>query len=177
MTRKSILLDLGIELAGAAIIAAIVWLATVASATIALPAWGVITIAACVTIAVAALVAYVGRARHFRKTETELRQATDARRTASQALRAMRDLNRTLGEQLILTDQYTVLRSTTAYTVDPEGDDRIDSTWVVAYKEEYQGRAFTTDDWSSQPPTGEVSCTRHGPIQMGSQQYQRDCTE
>ena len=71
----------------------------------------------------------------------------------------MRDLNRTLGEQLIMTDQYTVLRSITAYTVDPEGDDRIESTWVVAYKEDYQGRAFTTDDWSSQPPTGDVSCT------------------
>jgi len=70
----------------------------------------------------------------------------------------MRDVNRTIGDQPIQCDKHTVLKCTTSYTIDSAGQDRIESVWMIAYQEDHQGRAFTTDDWSSQPPTGEVTC-------------------
>ena len=159
MNRRTVAFDLVIELSGAGIVAVIVWLATVSADVLAIPTWSVVTIAAAVTIAVASLIAYVVRARNLQRTEAALRIANDSADAAVQHIRSLRDLNRRLGEQLMLGDQLKILKSVTSYVVDPEGQDRSESMWILAYEQDHQGRAFTTDDWSSQPPAGEVTCT------------------
>jgi hypothetical protein len=65
--RRSIVVDLLIELIGGAIIAVITWFATIGSETLAIPAWAVATIAAAVIAAVAFMVAYVIRTRHIQR--------------------------------------------------------------------------------------------------------------
>ena len=159
MNKKTIAADLAIELAGSAIVAAIVWLATLASQTIDIPTWAVIVIAASVTAAVAFLVAYVVRARHLRRMEMDLRNAESSARDAFRTLQSTRNLVRVFAEQLIQGDKHITLKCTTSYTVDAEGQDRTESAWTLSYEKEHHGRVFTTDDWSAQPPQGEVTCT------------------
>jgi membrane protein implicated in regulation of membrane protease activity len=127
VNRKSVALDLAIELAGSAIVAAVVWLATLASQTIAIPTWAVITMAASVTAAVAVLVAFVVRARHVRRIESDLREAKESRQQAARTLHLIRNINRNLADQLIQGDEHALLKCATSYTVDVVGQDRIES--------------------------------------------------
>jgi hypothetical protein len=159
VNKKNIAADLGIELAGSAIVAAIVWLATLASQTIDIPTWAVITIAGSVTTAVAFLVAYVVRARHLRRMEADLRAAQESGRNLTRALDSIRNIIRIVADQLLQGDKHTTLKCITSYTVDADGQDRTESSWTIAYEKDHHGRVFTTEDWSAQPPDGDVTCT------------------
>ena len=160
---KEIGVDLAIELAGAAIVAFIVWIATSAASQLAIPTWTILTIASAIVIAVVLLVAFLVRARHLRRVESNLGRVESALELVTLRLQGLRTINRGIADNLKSGDEPTVLQNTTSYTVDPNGNDRVESVWRVAYREAHQGRVFTTEDWGS-PPTGEVDCTCHSEV-------------
>lgn len=93
-------------------------------------------------------------------------EARAAAEAAAARLRQMRDLSRAVAQ--VIREDPSALTREVSYTVDPDGADRIESTWTIGFASEHQGRVFVAEDWSTYPPTGEVTSASHSDDQPGT---------
>jgi len=151
--HKAHLVDYGINVFAGVSVAAVTAFATYLYAHQAdIPVWVLVGSAGFVGLVLISGAAYINLARReqrLRRTESDLA-----------ALRgrvlAMRELDRTVA--LLIKEEPVQLTRELSYTIDPDGNDRIESVWQLHFGQPHQGRVFITEDWSTYPTVEEVTC-------------------
>lgn len=153
--RKSHLVEFLVNVAAGLSVAAVTALAAgiAAAPSAPFPVWIVIGMASAIGLIVVGGAAYI----NWTRREQRLRQSQTELALAQKKVSEMRELNRTVA--LLIKEEPQQLTRDLAYTVDPNGADRIESTWQLAFAEPHQGRVFITEDWSTYPTIGEVTFT------------------
>jgi len=152
--RKAHLLDFGINFAAGISVAAVSGLAAVLGSDPAtsIPLWAIIAVASLIGLVVIGGTAYINAARR----EQRLRRIEEELATSNRNIVAMRELSRTVAQ--LIREEPSQLTRELSYTVDPGGEDRIESVWQVQFAGPHQGRVFLTEDWSTYPTVEEVTC-------------------
>jgi hypothetical protein len=162
--RKPHLIEFGISVTSGLCVAAVSGLATVLGSNPAtpIPLWVIVGGASLIGLVVVSGAAYINASRR----EQRLRQRETELAALQRSFVDMRELARSVAQ--LIKDEPDHSTREVFYTVDPKGDDRIESVWEVRYAAAHQGRVFITEDWSTYPTLGDVTCTCESEDPKGS---------
>lgn len=151
---KSHAADFAINVVAGLTVAAVSWLAATLGSdpTKHVPLWvtaGSATLIGLVVVSGAAYINFTRREQRLHRVENELA-------AAHRKILEMRELDRVVAQ--LIKEEPARLTRELAYTVDPDGYDRIESVWQLHFGQSHQGRVFITEDWSTYPTPEEVTC-------------------
>jgi hypothetical protein len=162
--------DLIVSVVGGVLYAFLAWAFWAIVSRYNLPLWVNIALSAAVAIALIAVVGYVWHTRAIKQVQSSLTRLQVANEgltrelaTTRDALYAVRETNRLVGEQLSSHIQPESLSYVTRYIVNPDGLDVIETDWHVAFPSGEAGCVFFIEEWSSFPVDGVIRCECQSP--------------